>query len=393
MAIKRDYYEVLGVSKSATQEEIKKAYKALAKKYHPDLNPDSKTAESKFKEINEAFEVLGDDQARARYDQFGHNDPGAGFGQGGFSQGGFGQGGFGQGGFGQGGFGANPFGDIFESLFGNAAYGRSGGEAAHGPQKGADLRLDMTIAFEEAATGVEREVTITRKENCSTCGGSGAASGTSRKKCPTCGGSGRVRSTQSTPFGQFQTVLTCSTCNGAGTIVEKPCHDCNGSGRVRRERKIKVNVPAGVNNGSRLRMAGEGEGGINGGPPGDLYIYISVKPHKIFTRNGDDILCEYSITFTQAALGAEVEVPTLEGKAKMTIPEGTQSGTTFRMRGRGFPKLRGYGKGDQHVKVKVVTPTHLSEEQKDLLRQLDSALPKENGSDEKKKFFGKIFNN
>jgi len=383
MAIKRDYYEVLGVSKSATQDEIKKAYKALAKKYHPDLNPDSKTAESKFKEINEAFEVLGDDQARARYDQFGHNDPGAGFGQGGFGQG------FGQGGFGQGGFGANPFGDIFDSLFGNAGFGRA--EAAHGPQRGADLRLDMTIAFEEAATGIEREVTITRKENCTTCGGSGAAPGTSRKKCPTCGGSGRMRSTQSTPFGQFQTVLTCSACNGAGTIVEKPCKDCNGSGRVRRERKLKVKVPAGVDNGSRLRMAGEGEGGINGGPPGDLYIYISVKPHKIFKRNGDDIICDFSITFAQAALGAEAEVPTLEGNAKMTIPEGTQTGTTFRMRGRGFPKLRGYGKGDQLVKVKVVTPTHLSEEQKDILRQLDTSLPKENG-EEKKKFFGKIFN-
>lgn len=377
MAIKRDYYEVLGVPKTATQDEIKKAYKNLAKKYHPDLNPDSKTAESKFKEINEAFEVLGDEQAKARYDQFGHNDPGAGFGQGGF------------GGFGQGGFGANPFGDIFDSLFGNAGFGRA--ESSHGPQKGADLRLDMTIAFEEAAAGIEREVSITRKENCTACGGSGAAPGTSRKKCPTCGGSGRVRSTQSTPFGQFQTVLTCSTCNGAGTIVEKPCKDCNGSGRVRRERKINVKVPAGVDNGSRLRMAGEGEGGINGGPPGDLYIYISVKPHKIFKRNGDDIICDFSITFTQAALGAEVEVPTLEGKAKMTIPEGTQTGTTFRMRGRGFPKLRGYGKGDQHVKVKVVTPTHLSEEQKEILRQLDTSLPKENG-EEKKKFFGKIFN-
>lgn len=377
---KRDYYEVLGIAKSATTEDIKKAYKKLAKQYHPDLNPDSKTAEEKFKEVNEAFEVLSDDNARARYDQFGHNDPGAGFGGSGFGGGGF------DGGFA--GFGRGGINDIFEAFFGGSFPG--GGNPATGPQKGSDLRTDVHITFEEAASGTEKDIRIIRMENCASCDGTGAKKGSNRKQCPTCGGSGRMRSTQTTPFGQFQTIVTCNTCQGKGFIIEQPCPDCRGTGRVKKERTIHVKIPAGVDNGSRLRMSGEGEGGYLGGPPGDLYIYITVQPHKFFSRHGDDVYCDFSITFGQAALGAELEVPTIEGNVKLTIPEGTQTGTTFRMRGRGFPKLHGRGRGDQHLKVKVVTPTHLTEEQKQLFLQLDDTLEIPN-STEKKGFFGKIF--
>lgn len=375
MANKRDYYEVLGVSKNAGQEEIKKAYKTLAKKYHPDLNPDSKTAEDKFKEATEAYEVLSDENARARYDQFGHNDPGSAFG---------GAGGFdGQ----YGGFGGGSVNDIFEAFFGGGFGG--GGRQQTGPQQGADLRADLTIEFAEAAKGVEKEMRINRMEGCSTCGGTGAKAGTKRKKCSKCGGTGSIRISQKTAFGQFQTVRPCDACGGTGTIVETPCPNCSGTGRVHKERKITVKVPPGVDNGSRLRMVGEGEGGHLGGPPGDLYIYITVKPHKIFKRREDDILCDFSIDFVQASLGAEVQVPTIDGMAKLTIPEGTQSGTTFRLRGKGFPKLRGYGRGDQHVKVNVLTPTRLSEEQKQLLRKFNESFGK--GGEEKKGFFEKVF--
>lgn len=375
MADKRDYYEVLGVSRDASADEIKKAYKKLAKQYHPDLNPDSKTAEEKFKEVSEAYSVLSDDNARARYDQFGHNDPSAG---------GFGGQGFG--GFGGQGFGG--FGDIFETFFG-------GGFAQpqrdpNAPQRGNDMRMDISISFEEAAKGAEKEIAVSRMESCDTCHGSGAKPGTGRDTCTQCGGTGRVRINQTTPFGQFQTVKTCPACNGAGSIINEPCPDCGGSGRKRRQRKLKVNIPAGVDDGSRLRMQGEGEGGKNNGPSGDLFIYITVKPHKYFRRDGDNVHLEQQISFTQAALGCDIEVPTLDGNVKLTIPEGTQTGTTFRLRGRGFPKLRGYGRGDQHVKVKVVTPTRLSEEQKSLLRQLDATWFEHEG-EERKGFFGKIF--
>ncbi len=371
MADKRDYYEVLGVSKGATTDEIKKAYKKLAKKYHPDLNPDSKTAEDNFKEVNEAFEVLSDDNNRARYDQFGHNDPGMS-----------GAGGYGGQGFG--GFGSMS--DIFENFFGGGFGAQPSDPSA--PRQGNDMRHDITVTYEEAVLGVDKEITVNRLENCTNCGGSGAKPGTKRNRCSHCGGSGKVKTTQNTAFGQFQTVRACPTCNGNGYTISDPCPVCQGTGRKRKERKLNVKVPVGVDNGSRLRMTGEGEGGLNGGPPGDLYIYVNLKPHKIFQRHDNHVLCEFNLSFVEAALGAEVEVPTLEGKVKLTIPEGTQTGATFRLRGRGFPRINGYGRGDQHVKVKVVTPTRLSSEQKELFRQLGNISP---ADDEKKGFFNKIF--
>jgi len=376
MAEKRDYYEVLGVSRDADEESIKKAYKKLAKQYHPDLNPDSKTAEDKFKEINEAYEVLSDANSRARYDQFGHNDPMSG-------AGGYGGNPFGGAGNPFGGSFGGGFGDIFETFFGG---GFAQQRDPNAPSRGNDMRVDMQVSFEEAAKGADKEISVSRYESCAKCHGGGAKPGTGRDKCASCGGSGRVRTTQTTPFGQFQTVKTCPSCGGSGSVIKEPCPDCGGSGRLRKNRKLVVHVPAGVDNGSRLRMAGEGEGGKNGGPPGDLFIYISVRPHKIFKRDGDHVFLEQPISFVEAALGAAIEVPTLDGEVKLDIPEGTQTGTTFRLRGRGFPKLRGYGRGDQHVKVKVVTPTHLSSEQKELLRQIS-----DNVGDDKKGFFGKIF--
>lgn len=355
----KDYYAVLGVSRGATDEEIKKAYKQQVKKYHPDLNPDSKTAEEKMKEVNEAYEVLSNKEKRARYDQFGADGVNGNY----------------AGDAGYGGFGGNAsdFGDIFDMFFGGAG-GRGGARRQNMARQGDDLRLDVKVSFEEAAKGTTREVPLTRSETCPDCHGSGAKAGTGRVACPQCGGSGQVSSTQATPFGQFQTVKTCPRCGGRGSVVEMPCPGCNGSGRVRRQRKIKINIPAGVDNDSRLRMSGEGEGGYNGGPAGDLYIFVTVEPHKYFRRSGDDILCDLPIDMVQAALGDEVEVETLDGKVKLTIPEGTQSGTSFRLRGRGFPKLRGYGKGDQNVRVNVITPKNLSPEQKDLLRKFAASL-------------------
>ena len=389
---KRDYYEVLGVSKTATDEEIKKAYKKLAKQYHPDLNPDSKTAEEKFKEVNEAYEVLSDPQKRAGYDQFGHagaNGAGSDFG------GGFG--GFG-GGFGGADFGGG-FGDIFEAFFGGGGGGKS-----NRPQKGNDLRVDIQVTFEEAVAGIKKEITVERYEKCDTCEGSGAAPGTQPTSCSQCSGTGKIRINQNTPFGQFQTVKTCPRCQGKGVIIENPCKSCHGSGKVKRKKNIVVQIPAGVDTGSRMRVAGEGEVGTLGGPSGDLYVYINLAPHKIFQRRNDDVICEHSISFAQAALGCDVQVPTLEGQVKLTIPAGTQGGTTFRVRGKGFPRLRGYGRGDQHVKIKVVTPTRLTKEQKEMLKAFaasyDGATPNENTAansekDDKgaKGFFNKVFNN
>ncbi|NLC08000.1 MAG: molecular chaperone DnaJ [Syntrophomonadaceae bacterium] len=358
---KRDYYEVLGVNRGASEAELKKAYRKLALQYHPDRNKDDPKAEEKFKEINEAYEVLSDPQKRAAYDQFGHaafdqtaGAPGGGFG--GFS-----------------GFG-DPF-DIFESFFGSAfGGGFGGGRRRSGPQAGADLRLDLEITLEEAFAGVEKEVDIPRAEECPECHGSGAAPGTQRIRCSACQGTGQIKTIQNTVLGRFQSVRTCSQCGGEGTVVEKPCPECRGQGKVRRVRKIKVRIPAGIDNDARLRLSGEGEAGDRGGPPGDLYVFIYVKPHRLFKRQRDDLSSEISINMVQAALGTSIEVPTLDGTAVLKIPEGTQSGSIFRLRGKGMPRLRGNGRGDLHVQVVVKTPTRLTSEQKELLRQLGKTM-------------------
>jgi molecular chaperone DnaJ len=356
MSEQKDLYEILGVSKNATEDEIKKAYKKKVKQYHPDLNPDSATAEEKMKEVNRAWDILSNPEKKARYDQFGDDgSQGAGFGGGAGGFGGFG------------GFGGID--DIFD-MFTGGGFGRQRNPNA--PRQGSDLRMNITVTFEEAAKGVTKEVELSRMEACPDCRGSGAKDGTSRSKCPHCGGSGQVTVNQSTPFGKFQTVKPCPRCNGAGVVIDTPCPSCKGSGRVKKSRTIKVNIPAGVDTDSRLRMAGEGEGGFNGGPPGDLYIYITVKQHEHFRRQGDDIISNITISMVQAALGAEIDIDTLDGKVKLTIPAGTQSGTAFRLKGRGFPKLRGYGKGDLQVRVAVATPTGLNDEQKELLRQFDA---------------------
>lgn len=356
---KRDYYEVLGVGRDASQEEIKKAYRKLAVKYHPDKNP-GKDSEEKFKEAAEAYEVLSDPQKRARYNQFGHEGIQAEFSRGG------GFGGFGfdleealrmfNSAFG----GSSGFGSIFDDFFGGTTVER---EKAR--RRGVSLRYDLEISLKEAALGMETTIQVPRLETCSVCQGTGAKPGTMATTCPTCGGSGQVRYSQ----GFFSVRQTCNRCRGEGKIVETPCGDCRGEGRVRHRRRISVKVPPGVETGSRLRIAGEGEAGLRGAPPGDLYIVIHVREHEIFERHGNDLLCEVPISLSQAALGAEVAVPTLDGKVKMKIPAGTQTGRVFRLKGKGITHLHGYGKGHQYVRVIVETPTRLNEKQKTILRE------------------------
>ena len=367
MADKRDYYEVLGVEKTATDDELKKAYRKLARQYHPDVNPGNKEAEEKFKEVNEAYDTLSDPQKRAQYDQFGHAGPG-----------GFGGGAGGAGGFG-GGFG--DMGDIFDMFFGGAG----GGNAQRGPKRGADMRYDLTIDFEEAIFGCEKTISVSRWETCKTCHGTGAKEGSQPTTCPRCGGRGQVTTTQKTPFGQFQSVKTCPECGGKGTIIKDPCPDCGGTGRKRVKTELKVKIPAGVDNDSRLRMSGEGEAGEQGGAKGDLYIYISVRNHPIFQRDENDIYMEQEINVAQAALGAEIQVPTLEGKVSLTIPAGVQSGAKFRIRGKGVKSINTYTKGDQYVIVRIVTPKNLTSEQKELFRKLAETFdtPQTNTSDNK----------
>ena len=371
---KRDYYEVLGISKDASEQEIKKAYRKMAMKYHPDKNQGNKESEEQFKEVNEAYEVLSDPQKRRTYDQFGHA---------GFSGGGFGQGGF-SGGQGFGGF-EDMFGDIFGDMFG----GGSRGSRKNGPRKGADMRLRMELKFEEAAFGVEREISIQREEECDTCHGSGAKPGTNSNTCPTCKGSGEVRQTTRTPFGNMMNVAQCPNCHGAGTIIEHKCDTCSGQGRVRKAKKLNVKIPAGVDDGATIKMSSEGQLGLKGGPRGDLYIIINVIPHKLFERDGYNVYLEMPITFVQAALGDEVEVPTLDGKVKYKIPEGTQSGTVFRLRGKGIQHLRSSQRGDQLIRVNVEVPKKLSDKQKDLLKD----FAKETGvgvNEQSKNFFDKV---
>jgi molecular chaperone DnaJ len=362
MATKRDYYEILGVEKKASADEIKAAYRKLAMQYHPDRNKAS-DAEEKFKEISEAYAVLSDQNKRQQYDQFGHSGIDMRYSQEDIFRGvdfedilkDFGVGGFGGGG--------GRSGNIFNMFF------RGGGGRQEGPRRGSDMLYELAIEFEEAASGKKLELEVLRNEVCDLCHGSGAKPGTSPKTCPVCHGSGQVNRTQNTPFGRFMTTSTCGTCRGDGNVIDSPCTTCHGSGRVQKKRKLEVKIPPGVDSGSRLRVSGEGEAGQKGGPPGDLYVEIFVRPHKIFTRNENDIIMESTISFTQAALGDEIIVPTLDGKASMKIPGGTQNGQVFRLRGKGFPDLHRSGKGDELVKIKVEVPTKLTERQKQLLKE------------------------
>ena len=361
MADKRDYYEVLGVSKGASESEIKKAFRQQAKKYHPDLHPDDKDAEVKFKEVNEAYEVLSDPDKKARYDQFGFAgvDPNYNAGGGGYSSG-------------FGGFGDFDLGDIFGSIFGGGFGG--GSSNRNGPRRGERVHTQVTVSFEEAAFGCEKELNISRIENCPDCKGSGCEPGTTAETCSNCKGSGVVMQQQRTPFGVMQSQTTCPRCNGSGKIIHQPCQKCRGAGLVRKNKKIKVKIPAGIDDEQTISMRGQGNAGINGGEAGDLYITVSVLPHEYFKREGTSVYYDMPISMVQAALGDEVEVPTLDGKVKYNIPEGTQTGTVFRLKGKGIQSLRGSSRGDQFVTVRVQTPKNLSAEQKELLRKFGETL-------------------
>ncbi len=367
MANKRDYYEVLGVDKKATEEEIKKAYRKKAKECHPDLHPGDKQAEERFKELNEANEVLSDPDKRARYDQFGFNDP---------TQGGNP--------FGGAGFDFSGMGDIFDTFFGGMG-GMGSRRTSNAPVAGNDLRYELKITFEEAADGCEKSFDFYRLENCETCHGSGAKPGSQPSTCPTCNGQGQVR----TSNGFMSMVRTCSNCNGTGKIIKDKCPDCGGSGRVRKKRTATIKIPAGIAHGQTIIQNGQGEPGRNGGPNGDLYVTISVRPHKLFKRDGYNLFIDFPISFTQAALGAEVDVPTLHGSVKYRIPEGTQNDTEFRIRGQGVQILRTSGKGDLIVRVHVEIPKKLTEKQKELLRQFDDTLTGHE-YEGKKNFFDKL---
>ena len=377
MAEKRDYYEVLGLSKGADEASIKKAYKTLAKKYHPDLNPNNPEAEEKFKEINEAYGVLSDPDKKTKYDQYGHAafDPSSGFGGGGF------------GGFG--GFGDDfDISDIFSSIFG---MGNSGSARRRGPVRGDDILQRVIISFEEAAFGCKKEVEFNRIEECPDCAATGAKKGTSPETCTACGGSGQVRKTQRTPLGMMQTTGTCDTCRGRGKVIKDPCTNCRGTGYIRIRKKLDVSIPAGIDDGQRVALRSQGDAGRLGGPAGDLIITVGVRPHHIFEREGYDIFCNIPISFTQAALGAEITVPTLDGNMTYKIPEGTQTGTEFAIKGKGINRLEYKGTGDLYFTVTVQTPTKLNDEQKELLKALGATFDADNSSKEGffKKFKGK----
>lgn len=366
---KRDYYEVLGVNKNATDEELKKAYRKMAKKYHPDANLDNKQeAEKKFKEVNEAYENLSDPQKRRMYDQFGFNGPQSGFGGG---QGGY----YSYTGSGFDGFDMGDLGDIFSSFFGGGFGGSRGRTQNNGPKKGRDLRYDIEITFEEAYSGIKKEINITRNDECSTCHGSGAKPGTSPKKCPTCQGTGQVRQVQNTILGQMQTTRTCSACQGTGEVIEEPCQECRGRGKVRKQAKVVITIPAGIDDNQTVVLRGEGEPGEKGGPKGDIYITVHLKRHSIYTRKGDHVYCDIPITITQATLGAELEIPMVDGeKIKHKIPEGTQTGTKFTIKNKGFKSINSNWQGDFVYTVVVQTPKRLTKEQRDLLLELAKTM-------------------
>ena len=371
----KDFYETLGVSKEASADEIKKAYRQLAKKYHPDMNKDDPSAADKFKEVNEAYQVLGDEEKRKQYDTYGSAAFDGTGGMGGGYQQGSGFGGFG------------GFGDIFDTIFGGM--GGMGQQRRNGPEKGADIETEIRIDFEEAAFGCEKEVSAPRIENCAACGGSGSADG-QVETCSRCHGSGQERVVQSFMGMQMQSTTTCSQCGGRGKIIKTPCTTCKGKGKVRRNNRVKVKIPAGVDNGQSVRVRGEGCVGANGGPNGDLLVEIRVRAHDTFVRDGYDILCAVPISFTQAALGAEIQVPTLEGPVSYTIPEGTQTGKEFVIRDKGIPEVNNSRRrGDLRFTVVVETPTKLTKEQKDLLRQLEGSLEK-NISPKRKKFIDNL---
>lgn len=362
---KRDYYEVLGISKDASKDEIKKAYRKLSKQFHPDINKEA-DANDKFKEISEANETLSDDQKRAQYDQFGHTDPNQGFGGGG-------------------GFGG--FEDIFDTFFGGG--GRRSRDP-NAPRQGADLQYTMTLGFEEAVFGKETTIEIPREESCETCTGSGAKPGTKPETCTHCKGTGQLNVEQNTPFGRIVNRRVCNYCSGTGKMIKDKCSTCSGSGKVKKRKTINVKIPAGVDEGQQLRVSSQGEPGVNGGPSGDLYVVFRVRAHEFFERDGDDVYCEMPLTFAQSALGDDIEVPTLHGKVKLKIPAGTQTGSKFRLRGKGVPNVRGYGQGDQHIKVRVITPTKLSPEQKELIREFSALSGTGTPDEQHDSFFAKV---
>lgn len=379
MADKRDYYEVLGVKKDATEAELKKAYRKMAMKYHPDQNPGDKTAEEKFKEVNEAYEVLSDSQKRAQYDQFGHAA---------FEQGGMGGGGF----YGQG-FDMGDLGDIFSSMFGGGFGFGGGGTRKNGPRRGRDVNVNIQLTFEEAVFGCTKEISVGISDECDTCHGTGAKEGTHAESCPTCNGTGQERFVQQSMFGAVTSVRTCSKCHGTGKVVKDPCNTCRGTGKVRKQKKYEVNIPKGIDNGQTIRLAGKGEIGENGGGYGDLLVTVYVQPNRVFVRKGFDIYCDVPITFVQAALGGEIVIKTIDGEQKYTIKPGTQPDTVVTLKGVGVPNLRNpKTRGNQIVTLKVKIPTDLSERQKDLLRQFygDTAPSAEPPKEEKKSFTEKM---
>lgn len=358
MADKRDYYEVLGVSKGASDDEIKKAFRQMSKKYHPDLNPGNKEAEEKFKEVNEAYQVLSDSDKKARYDRFGHAGVDPNYGAGGAGGGGFNGAGF-------------DFGDIFGDIFGGGFSGFGGGGRRNGPRRGSDVRQVVDITFEEAAFGCTKKINITKQEKCDTCKGTGAKPGTSAETCSHCNGTGQIQTQQRTILGYITNVTTCPHCKGEGKIIKEPCRDCRGTGKVRKSKTIEINIPAGIDNGQTMQLTGQGEAGERGGPSGDLLITIRVRPHDIFKRENNDVYISMPISFVQAALGATLMVPTLDGAVEYDIPEGTQSGTRFRLKGKGIPYIRSRNRGDQYVTVNVEVPKNLTQKQKEILKEFD----------------------